>query len=629
MPNLKRISHLYPQPVLHDTRRTPINWQPSNSIIAEWGTIKVLMNGVDVTNFRGVPCQVVSWSIAEPFGYKTAAIRFPQIHSWEELPSWLEEWASVEIKLVRPDNSEGHLWRGLHASEEDILDDSGSGFTVHCLGALYQADLYLKKPRLGPPVDEDLWTIIQRELNPSSPGDATAPDRSGSRWLAPTGAMTGITFQQQGSWEPLLTGFIADLLGKAVTETGDQWTLDMLPNMTPHLRLKDRTTAHWTFRVGQPGVNLNLSREYVMSPNAFYGDGIDSQQCHWRNTRYPPPGVDPATYPDPPPPPGYTAADVDRSNPPVSVPMFQPVIEDPTTIRWWRTVAEGAIVGQNPAWNNNRVRVESYQNFGSYITREEAGYSAAIEFGRRRPAYTGSITFKADPQEGSRYEISAGHNFMMLGHRNVAGRTIHVSEVSVDFENGTVTCQVDEAARDALTVAAVRNRDRTNTDPSLRPQRTFRNSRAVEDRKSALWDCESGAGRIPATALAGGAWNTVQIPGGTMGMINKTNVTCSPATPFAIGVFDRPPPAMGGVPAADGFWDAFDESTGLIIAWGAGGEFAGYSPGSQGGGDPVTGELRDDASWYYQSEQAPWLWVVVYPGSNCTITGLFRPGANY
>lgn len=631
MPHVKRISYVYPAPAL-DSRALPVAWEPTSQVVEDWGTLKVLMGGTDRTTYREVPSEVLSWSISEPFGYKAAAIRFKMIHPWEALPSWLEEFSDVQIILVRPDATEKILWRGMVGSEEDIVEDSGSGLTVHCLGAMYQGDFYQKKPRLGAPVSEDLWTIIQRELEPDDPG-GDLPNRSGARWSAPVGVgvPTGIEFTSQGSWEHLISGYIADLLGRAVEADGDQWTLDITSALVPTLKLKDRTTTHWSYRVGQPGIVQSLSRDYTMSPNAFYGDGIDLQQCHWRNTRYPPPGVDPATYPDPPPPPGYLTSDVDRTPPlPDSEPFFQPVIEDVRTARWWRTVAEGAIIGTNPAWDDSVVRIETYQNFGSYITREEAAYSASIEYTRRQPAYAGTITLKADPEEGSRFEITAGQNFLMRGHRGVAGRSIHVSDVTVDWESQIVTCQVDEAARDAVTVAAVINRDRATTDPSMRPQRTYRNSRAVEDRKAALWDCESGAGVIPATALTGLVWNTIQIPGGTMGNIISTEVTMDVATPFSIGVFDRPPPVMDpGLISNDDFWDDFGPDTGLLIAWGSGSDFAGYSPGTQSGGDPVTGVLTDNASWYYMSEQPPWLWVVILPGADCTVTGLFRPGANY
>lgn len=604
MPNVRRISQEFPDPTLLNGQ--PQNWQPIGTTIEDWGILKVVIGGVDVTNYRGIPVQVQSWSIAEPFGYKTAEIAFPQITPFEALPAWLEKFADVQIIRQTPIGGESMVWRGLFASEEDIITEESNGLVIQCVGSLYQADLFKKKPQLTEIVPEDLFTILQRELDPGQ--------RSGARWGAlvnteVTGPLTGILFQQAGSWENLLTGFIQELLSRATTMGGDQWTLTIQDDLTPELHLKRMSPVEWSVYVGQPGVTHTLSRDLTMSPNAFYGEGIDRQQCHWRNTRYPP----------------YGTTGINGDEPP----FFQPLIEDTATNRFSKDVATGVITGVNPDWDNTVVRVESYQNFGSYITREEAADSAAVEHDKRQPRYVGTITLKTDPFEGSRFDIKAGKNILFRKHRGVAGRSFHISQVDVDWSSLTVTLTVDESSLDYVTVAAVMERDRSTNDPFLRKQRTYRNSRAINDQKAALWDCESGAGVIPATAITGLVWNTIVIAGGTAGSVINTNISVTVDTPFAIGVFDRPPPAMGGLPTEDDFWDSFDESTGLLIAWGAGADFAGYSPGTQSAGDPLTGLLLDDASWYYKSEQPPWLWVVVLPGADTTISGLFRPGADF
>lgn len=598
-PYVKRHSQTFPDPVLSDGQ--PQNWVPTGATIEDWGSLKVVIDGTDVTNYRGIPVQVKSWSTGEPFGYKTAEIGFPQITPFEALPAWLEKFSDVQILLVRPNATEKLLWRGLFADEEDSMTETENGLLIQCVGSLYQADFYKKKPQLTEVVAEDLLTIVQRELDPDQ--------RSGARWSDVVGTTTGIEFQQAGSWENLLTGFIQDLLGRAAEPDGDQWTLTIDEDLVPHVVLKDMTTMHWSVYVGQPGITHSLSRDFTMSPNALYGEGVDRQQCHWRNTRYPPFGT--------------TGINGEEH------PFFQPLIEDTATNKYSKTVDTGVITGINPAWDNSVVRVESYQNFGSYITREEAADSAAVEHDRRQPRYVGTLTMKMDPAEGSRLEIAAGENILLRQHRGVAGRSFHISECRIEWESLTAILTIDESSADYVTVAAIMERDRSTTDPSLRKQRTYRNSRAIRDQKAAEWDCESGAGVIPATAIDGLEWNTIVIAGGTAGTVINTNISVTTDTPFALGVFDRPPPAMGGPPAEDDFWDSFDESTGLLIAWGAGDQFAGYSPGFQSSGDPLTGVLIDDASWYYKSEQPPWLWVVVYPGADTTISGLFRPGADY
>jgi hypothetical protein len=570
-------------------------------VVEDWGTLKVLIGGEDVTAYRDIPCVPNSWVDTEPFGWKAAEISIPQISPYENLPDWLEKYSDIQIILVRPDLSEKVLWRGLFGDEEDNISETESGFAIQGLGSLFQADFYLKKPKILAPELVDLYGIFMDELNPDN------HYRSGSRWGAPSGTSTGIQFQQAGSWEPLLTGYFQDLLGRAATEDGGQWTIDIQDDNTPILKLKDMTTTHWSMSVGQPGLVHNLSRDFTVSPNAFYGDGTDLQQCRWRNTRYPP----------------YSSGEP---------PFFQPVIEDTATNRDEKDVATGQIVGTNPDWDNTVVRKESYQNFGSYITREEAADSAAIEYGRRQPAYVGTLVLTADPEEGSRFEIQAGQNFLLRWHRGVAGRFMHIAEVEVDWTSGAVTLQVDENARDYVTMAAVRDRVRENNDPTLKPQRTYRNSRAINDQKAAVWDCESGAGRVDPVSVGVG-WTRIEVPAGTQGQVVNTDFTTDPPTPWAMGVFDREPPSMSGMDpfVDDDFWDAFDESTGLIQAWGAGSSRAGYYPGndSDTDPDPITGVLRDDQSWNYQTQTPPWLFLMVYAADDCSISGLFRPGADY
>lgn len=599
-PYIKRVSEVWGEPTLVNGR--PVDWIAEDSIIEDWGKLKVKIGGVDVTTYRGVLTQVRSWSTAEPFGYKTAEIGFPQITPFEELPEWLVKFSDVQIILVRPDTTEKILWRGMFADEEDSISETENGMTVQAFGSMFQADLYKKKPKLTEIVAQDLYTILQEELDPDN--------RSGARWDELVGTITGIEFQQAGSWEFLLTGYIQDLLGRAATEDGDQWTVTIDSDLVPELKLKDRTTMHWNARVGQPGVTHALSRDFTMSPNAFYGEGVDRQMCHWRNTRYPPYGTTGINGPE--------------------YPFFQPVIEDTATNKYEKQVADGVIVGLNEDWDNTVVRVESYQNFGSYITREEAADSAAVEFNRRQPRYVGTVTFRTDPQEGSRFEMAAGENLLYLSHRGVAGRSFHIVDCSVDWSALAVTVTVDESAQDYVTVAAIMERDRSTTDPSLRRQRTYRNSRAVRDQKAAEWDCESGAGVIPLTSVPDTTWTVIQVPAGTAGTVINTLMTTDPAAAFAVGVFDRTPPGIMGSPFSDDdFWDGFDDSTGLIMAWGAGTQRAGYYPGTESGEDSITGVLKDDASWYYRSEEPPWLYLAVYSAIETEITGLMRPGADY
>ena len=72
-------------------------------------------------------------------------------------------------------------------------------------------------------------------------------------------------------------------------------------------------------------------------------------------------------------------------------------------------------------------------------------------------------------------------------------------------------------------------------------------------------------------------------------------------------------------------WGSITTDGGFIEAWGSYGEAAGYFPGAQSIGTAVaggtaTGVLEDAGSWTFQSLDAPWLYVGVYPNTAGTPT---------
>jgi peptidoglycan hydrolase-like protein with peptidoglycan-binding domain len=63
----------------------------------------------------------------------------------------------------------------------------------------------------------------------------------------------------------------------------------------------------------------------------------------------------------------------------------------------------------------------------------------------------------------------------------------------------------------------------------------------------------------------------------------------------------------------------------LIEAWGRPSQLAGYSPGEQSSGHPITGRLRDSGLWHAESNAVPYLWAAVYVvGGDGVVDGTFR-----
>lgn len=455
-----------------------------------------------------------------------------------------------------------------------------------------------------------------------------------------------------------------------------QWTL-ALDGRRPVMRVKDVQTVHYSVRPGTQGVKVALKRDLRDAPNRFYGEGIDPDGNRWRNLRFP------NLRPDGAPvfggtelKVGSTAADVakweremnERWSTAIAIDgrfsqsdanecrRFQrqaglpetgtvnastwaavfavgtnggdldgarqdPLDADPATEPFLYN-AMGTKTGPNPAYAPKKVVVETYENYGARVYKWEAMVSAAAR--RRRESampWHGTIVFESDPPGVSRFDIREGQNVKVLGWR--AGDVlVHVAKVKVDWTAGTVTLDVDQGARDWLTLAAMRQRLRDSDQPTK--QRTYRNSssRVIPDDKAVV-DAEGGAGVIPRHAITAGQWNVLRIPLAASGTIRLADFTTDNVTTakLSAAIFDRPTTAVslqarGGSPLDDGYWDLFDDNWGLIDAWGGFQQAGGYWPGRESDDDPITGRTRDLGQWYYASTRPPWMWVALW----CNVT---------
>lgn len=467
-----------------------------------------------------------------------------------------------------------------------------------------------------------------------------------------------------------------------------QWTIMKNDGRQPILKIKDTWTNHWTVTLGTIGVEHDLTRDLVMAPNAYYGEGIDPEGCIWRNSKYP--GYQPEAVPV------FSGVTLTVGSTHADVRKFQQQMYDSgwtefevsgtftqrdanltrryqaerglsatgtvnaqtwaaafqvgiaagdlksayvstiaarSEVLQFLTNPKGDLVGENPDFNRGIPRVETYDNYGSRVTKYEGEVSAAARLRRDYPAnYVGTVTLTIDPEEGSRFEMKAGQNITLKAHRG-ANRMFHIARVHVQWDAGTVQLELDTAGRDYLTLAQFRDRWREVSDPSGRPQRIYRNSKATEDRK-VVWDCESGAGIIPRHAINAGLWNVLRIPCGENGNVVSTDFTVETPARFSVGVFDRPVThsmlsAVGSSPLNEGYWDDdFWNDWGLIMAYGGEGQAGGFWPGLESNGDPLTGRMIDDASWHFEAITPPWLWLALWVESPSTnyISGRLRPG---
>lgn len=319
---------------------------------------------------------------------------------------------------------------------------------------------------------------------------------------------------------------------------------------------------------------------------------------------------------------------------------FWPLAQDPR-IEQFLFNPSGDATGSNPAFNPGVIRRETYDNYGNRVSKAEGLASALARLRREStPGRIGTVTLWTDPIEGSRFSIREGQNIKFQYYRG-GDLILHIVEVEKDFDNLTVTLSVDEKARDWVSYAAFMQAYREGTDPANRQKRVFRNSRITEDRR-AVWDTEAGGGVIPRHVIEAGMWNVLRIPVGEEGNVVRSEFWTTPNSEarIGVGVFNKEVThaklvavgsegPLGLTDDGDLYWDTFDDTWGLLQAWGEEGQAGGYFPGLESNEDDLpTDYTRDDGSWYYWTANPPWVWVAMWSDTTTEIWGRLYPGVD-
>lgn len=617
---LKRVSPTIDAPAL-DARGRPDGWAETSTLVEDWGRFQVLFGTTDVTFLRDIPCEVLSYSTAEPFGDETAQIKFPQIGPFDALGAGdlaaFVDGCDVTIRRVYFDTTYNEervdpdwSWNGFWVTDNVEHDEDSGGTTFDCLGVLYEADLRLAKPSLDPILLADVSRHIFVALSGVLSGDQFrfAPPVIPQDYPNPGDFGIGVEAPALGAYQPILTGLVQDYLAMAVDPaTNVQWTVTN-DEREADIVLKDVSTVHWTVTTGTKGLTLRLSKDLTMAPNALYGSGFSPYDgCEWRNAYYP----------------GLLDGDLFGA-------LIRP-LDVEGNVEPDLYDSNGTVTGPNPFYDPAALRVERYENFGR-VSRVEALASASFELLRESvPDYAGTLTLHIDPREGSRWTMRAGTNAQLLAFRG-GNPILHISRVVASPPRGTVELTVDTKARDLPTLAAHLNRQRDNTDLVRRNRPTRNTSRLIIDR-TVPWDCESGGGVIAATSVPALGWAVVRTPVGTRGRVVFLELTASSAVEMAVGIFDRPiyPSELAGkgAPADDDYWswDNWSETSGLVQAVGAGDDLGGYWPlAASDDLATITGKIKSDQGFPYESQQPPWLWVAVWATGATTVSGMLTPG---
>lgn len=459
---LRRESLLFNRPTKFGRFHTPINWTPVNKISEIWGKIQIIVGGIDVTYFRAHPSEMGPWSSNEPNGDAATSIHFPQI-SWFERPNhgelaWIAGGSDVDIILHRQNGSRKTLFEGLVVGLSH--DGQGMGLSINVIGTLYQAD--------HSPYIQELY-LMHRDI-----GNAIADIMDGAisrHYLPCNRPVTGIFTNIRGSGGARLTQSVQDLLATAFTaNANNQWTITNAQGRRPVVRLKDKTTKHWSMAIGHPGLSLSLTNDFQQMVGMIWGSGVAIDGGSWFNAKYPGIRIDDA--PIFPLPVGqvfsagdghtgfdamadelrtrgyhmvsgdrYSTSDVAavrdaqyRSGITIdgvvgaqtwaalfgvggSVPSLDgahiaPLAAVTENVQWLERL-DGSIIGPNPHYDKIPLAIGRFIEYGAGTSKAEGTAFALGEIQARinyDPMWVGSATLKMDPEEGSRWEIKAGEN---------------------------------------------------------------------------------------------------------------------------------------------------------------------------------------------------------------------------
>jgi len=404
--------------------------------------------------------------------------------------------------------------------------------------------------------------------------------------------VTGIRTNIRGSGGARLTQGVQDLLSTAFTaDAQNQWTITNTTGRKPQIKLKDRTTHHWTMAIGHPGLKLNLTNDWQQLVGIVYGSGIANDGGSWFNAKYPGTRINTA----PPYPLGvgsvfvagdsHTGFDVladelrtrgysIQSKDKYSTSDIKDIkdaqrragitVDGVVGAQTWGAMfgvggsvpslagahiaplaavsavmaklerPDGSISGNNPKYERDRLAIGRLVEYGEGVSKADGVKFARGEIQARinfDPQWVGSATLTMDPENGSRWEMRAGENIFFKFMYAPLRRFGIDDGLLLHISQVTVTPGADVTLQLSLLahdMTTLAAIKNRNKD-TLDPARRGAQGRISKISKDNIvpWDSEAGGGKIPLHNLQGNLWTVIRIPAGQVGSIVQSNFVCA------------------------------------------------------------------------------------------------------
>lgn len=696
-----RQSETFVEPVLDEVTGRPVDWTRTSFVEEEWGACSIRVDGVPITKVRTARTLISRLAWQEPFGEGPGLLLVRGASLWDIGSAgfeWLREEANVDIDRVDSDGAFVEpLWSGI----VQRIKPSSTGWELSIEGAFAgPAGQVPHRPKLTE--KERDWGralvfacrragrgAMRRRTITEVVFGITTRDR-GSR------SETLLQYVQRGLSLCQLANGDQWTMARVVDEdTG------LTIRRKYGFRLKDRTTVDITVWLGQRGVDCTgLVRDLADVQRLQMAEGVNPDGGRWRNTKLPnilketvPP------YPGTPLDIGSTGDDVkvwqaevlsdghrtgdlealidgefgaleadaaEEIQEAAGLPVTGVVDEDTWDATWsngslnvggarfdpiasitevepWLYSSNGSVMGVNPEWDRTLLPLGTFVSYGQDVTKKQGRRSAKADIARAHSGgWRGQIVFTGDPAEMSRRSIKEGVNIRVMGLPG--DPLLHGAGVTWSGPGTTVTVDVDQRARDRLTLAELRTRDKAaRRDPAKQALAQLRRSKQDRDTPGP-WDSEGGWGLLPIRDAVEG-WNVYRVAAGKYGSLSRVVLVTEPDVEFAAALFGArvkkswlrtyfPTPLADHGEATDfRYWDRPARQDGLrsrrfIEAWGEASNPCGYSPGyktnpesGKATGHAVTGRFDTDTTTDYVLLEEPKMWLAVYVTGDTTVRG--------
>jgi hypothetical protein len=429
---------------------------------------------VDITVLRGIPTQIGSVSIRDPFGDDQFSFTLPSVTIYDRPGNgdlfWLRPFSRVEVfwrlsESVIGTDLENILkswkWCGYIASWDQNQTEETSQTSVECIGALQILNNIIAIPFIATspyPVEDVIRRLIKRAndtklgIQPLTvvhhPSDyAKAKDSDAANIMSVANLVndqhwSGVATRSVGSLTTKVGDFIkSTLLPMLFTPGGRPYTL-MNNNWEPVLKVRADLSADNALHIdlATPGVTFSFSRDFSNAPNSLYTSGKD---------------IDGTNYSS---------------------------LGNNTPANYKLTKGAGGVLANRLSFNNaapfaalpSVLNANTMLNEQSITISDGMSLTDAIEVTRKKllqtadPGYTGTLTISSDPETPAgetfpRYCIKPGMSIEVSGINN-STVLMHISSVEIDFSTGQAQLTVDSKSRDQDTLEEMRARTRDPLD---------------------------------------------------------------------------------------------------------------------------------------------------------------------